>query len=184
MQNVKKYVLQLSGVEKNTPKVYRLDVCLFSGNCYIHINLWGCHFLYFFQAFFQRWWAEKSPTIQAIVHKLVDSGQLEFMYGMWLSLSIPLILASSLLLKLLVWILCSEMVGGVCMMKLLYITLTWLIRPHLVTGWLRNSSTRLQELAGKLILLAILQFKHICLEQRYCKHHICNHVNVPGRSKQ
>jgi alpha-mannosidase len=35
-----------------------------------------------FQAFFQRWWVEKSPAIQDIVHKLVDSGQLEFMYGM------------------------------------------------------------------------------------------------------
>ncbi|XP_066387202.1 alpha-mannosidase-like isoform X2 [Miscanthus floridulus] len=35
------------------------------------------------QAFFQRWWAEKSPTIQAIVHKLVDSGQLEFINGGW-----------------------------------------------------------------------------------------------------
>ncbi|ONM00753.1 putative alpha-mannosidase [Zea mays] len=35
------------------------------------------------QAFFQRWWAEKSPTIQDIVHKLVDSGQLEFINGGW-----------------------------------------------------------------------------------------------------
>ncbi|CAN6299833.1 unnamed protein product [Urochloa humidicola] len=35
------------------------------------------------QAFFQRWWVEKSPTIQAIVHKLVDSGQLEFINGGW-----------------------------------------------------------------------------------------------------
>ncbi|WVZ58033.1 hypothetical protein U9M48_008345 [Paspalum notatum var. saurae] len=35
------------------------------------------------QAFFQRWWAEKSPTIQAIVHKLVVSGQLEFINGGW-----------------------------------------------------------------------------------------------------
>ncbi|KAL6868123.1 hypothetical protein ACP4OV_014968 [Aristida adscensionis] len=30
------------------------------------------------QAFFQRWWAEKNPKNQAIVRKLVDSGQLEF----------------------------------------------------------------------------------------------------------
>ncbi|KAM0909303.1 hypothetical protein ACQ4PT_014880 [Festuca glaucescens] len=35
------------------------------------------------QAFFQRWWVEKSPKIQAIVHKLVDSGQLEFINGGW-----------------------------------------------------------------------------------------------------
>ncbi|XP_066386944.1 alpha-mannosidase-like isoform X1 [Miscanthus floridulus] len=35
------------------------------------------------QAFFQRWWAEKIPNIQAIVHKLVDSGQLEFINGGW-----------------------------------------------------------------------------------------------------
>ncbi|OEL33702.1 Alpha-mannosidase [Dichanthelium oligosanthes] len=35
------------------------------------------------QAFFQRWWVEKSPTIQAIVHKLVNSGQLEFINGGW-----------------------------------------------------------------------------------------------------
>ncbi|XP_062200686.1 alpha-mannosidase [Phragmites australis] len=35
------------------------------------------------QAFFQRWWAEKSPKIQAIVRKLVDSGQLEFINGGW-----------------------------------------------------------------------------------------------------
>ncbi|KAJ1295938.1 hypothetical protein BS78_01G260800 [Paspalum vaginatum] len=35
------------------------------------------------QAFFQRWWIEKSPTIQAIVHKLVVSGQLEFINGGW-----------------------------------------------------------------------------------------------------
>ncbi|CAL4924317.1 unnamed protein product [Urochloa decumbens] len=35
------------------------------------------------QAFFQRWWAEKSPNIRAIVHKLVDSGQLEFINGGW-----------------------------------------------------------------------------------------------------
>uniref|UniRef100_A0ACD5U233 Uncharacterized protein n=1 Tax=Avena sativa TaxID=4498 RepID=A0ACD5U233_AVESA len=35
------------------------------------------------QAFFQRWWVEKSPNIQAIVHDLVDSGQLEFINGGW-----------------------------------------------------------------------------------------------------
>ncbi|CAL4941199.1 unnamed protein product [Urochloa decumbens] len=35
------------------------------------------------QAFFQRWWAEKSSNIQAIVRKLVDSGQLEFINGGW-----------------------------------------------------------------------------------------------------
>lgn len=35
------------------------------------------------QAFFQRWWVEKSPEIQAMVHKLVDSGQLEFINGGW-----------------------------------------------------------------------------------------------------
>ncbi|RLN15696.1 alpha-mannosidase-like [Panicum miliaceum] len=35
------------------------------------------------QAFFQRWWAEKSPNIQAIVRKLIDSGQLEFINGGW-----------------------------------------------------------------------------------------------------
>ncbi|KAG0549849.1 hypothetical protein BDA96_01G289800 [Sorghum bicolor] len=35
------------------------------------------------QAFFQRWWAEKNPNIQAIVRKLVDSGQLDFINGGW-----------------------------------------------------------------------------------------------------
>ncbi|XP_035819972.1 alpha-mannosidase isoform X4 [Zea mays] len=35
------------------------------------------------QAFFQRWWAQKSLTVQATVHKLVDSGQLEFINGGW-----------------------------------------------------------------------------------------------------
>ncbi|XP_020400818.1 probable alpha-mannosidase At5g66150 isoform X3 [Zea mays] len=35
------------------------------------------------QAFFQRWWAEKIPNIQAVVRKLVDSGQLEFINGGW-----------------------------------------------------------------------------------------------------
>jgi hypothetical protein len=48
------------------------------------LQKWGANlvlFFFCFQAFFQRWWAEKSPTIQDIVHKLVDSGQLEFMYG-------------------------------------------------------------------------------------------------------
>uniref|UniRef100_A0A0D9XHR0 Alpha-mannosidase n=1 Tax=Leersia perrieri TaxID=77586 RepID=A0A0D9XHR0_9ORYZ len=40
-------------------------------------------FVFVEQAFFQRWWAEKSPTIQAIVRKLVDSGQLEFINGGW-----------------------------------------------------------------------------------------------------
>ncbi|TVU31334.1 hypothetical protein EJB05_23016 [Eragrostis curvula] len=35
------------------------------------------------QAFFQRWWAEKSPKVQATVRKLVDSGQLEFINGGW-----------------------------------------------------------------------------------------------------
>ncbi|CAD6212293.1 unnamed protein product [Miscanthus lutarioriparius] len=35
------------------------------------------------QAFFQRWWAQKSLTIKAIVHKLVDSGQIEFINGGW-----------------------------------------------------------------------------------------------------
>ncbi|XP_025796134.1 probable alpha-mannosidase At5g66150 [Panicum hallii] len=35
------------------------------------------------QAFFQRWWAEKSSNIQAIVRKLIDSGQLEFINGGW-----------------------------------------------------------------------------------------------------
>ncbi|KAJ1253946.1 hypothetical protein BS78_K147300 [Paspalum vaginatum] len=34
-------------------------------------------------AFFQRWWSEKSPTIQAIVHSWVVSGQLEFINGGW-----------------------------------------------------------------------------------------------------
>jgi len=46
-----------------------------------HISL-GVRLFLSFQAFFQRWWAEKIPNIQAIVRKLVDSGQLEFMYGM------------------------------------------------------------------------------------------------------
>jgi hypothetical protein len=46
-----------------------------------HISL-GVRLFRSFQAFFQRWWAEKIPNIQAIVRKLVDSGQLEFMYGM------------------------------------------------------------------------------------------------------
>lgn len=32
------------------------------------------------QAFFQRWWREQSDKSQEIVRKLVDSGQLEFMY--------------------------------------------------------------------------------------------------------
>ncbi|KAL6905806.1 hypothetical protein ACP4OV_003407 [Aristida adscensionis] len=35
------------------------------------------------QAFFQRWWAEKSPKIQSLVRELVDSGQLEFINGGW-----------------------------------------------------------------------------------------------------
>ncbi|XP_006661627.2 alpha-mannosidase-like [Oryza brachyantha] len=43
----------------------------------------GRKFVFVEQAFFQRWWAEKSPTIQAIVRKLVDSGQLEFINGGW-----------------------------------------------------------------------------------------------------
>ena len=166
MQNVKKYVLQLSGVEKNTPKVYRLDVCLFSGNCYIHINLWGCHFLYFFQAFFQRWWAEKSPNIQAIVRKLVDSGQLEFMYGMWISSCSSILSSDFFSFISFSTYHDSEMVDGACMMKLQSIILTWLIKPRLVTAWSRNNSIRLQGLAGKLILLDILRFKLTCLEQR------------------
>ncbi|KAF0929308.1 hypothetical protein E2562_019891 [Oryza meyeriana var. granulata] len=40
-------------------------------------------FVFVEQAFFQRWWVEKSPKIQAIVRKLVDSGQLEFINGGW-----------------------------------------------------------------------------------------------------
>lgn len=32
------------------------------------------------QAFFQRWWRIQNPTIQAEVRKLVDAGQLEFVY--------------------------------------------------------------------------------------------------------
>ncbi|KAJ1295941.1 hypothetical protein BS78_01G261000 [Paspalum vaginatum] len=35
------------------------------------------------QAFFQRWWAEQLPNIQAIVRKLVASGQIEFVNGGW-----------------------------------------------------------------------------------------------------
>ncbi|WVZ58027.1 hypothetical protein U9M48_008341 [Paspalum notatum var. saurae] len=34
-------------------------------------------------AFFQRWWAEQLPNIQAIVCKLVASGQIEFVNGGW-----------------------------------------------------------------------------------------------------
>ncbi|KAL6642500.1 hypothetical protein ACP70R_020681 [Stipagrostis hirtigluma subsp. patula] len=40
-------------------------------------------FVFAEQAFFQRWWVEKSPKIQAVVRKLVDSGQLEFINGGW-----------------------------------------------------------------------------------------------------
>ncbi|WVZ58030.1 hypothetical protein U9M48_008342 [Paspalum notatum var. saurae] len=35
------------------------------------------------KAFFQRWWAEQLPNIQAIVCKLVASGQIEFVNGGW-----------------------------------------------------------------------------------------------------
>lgn len=33
------------------------------------------------QAFFHRWWVEQSPETQEQVKKLVDAGQLEFMYA-------------------------------------------------------------------------------------------------------
>ncbi|KAJ0974238.1 hypothetical protein J5N97_016203 [Dioscorea zingiberensis] len=40
-------------------------------------------FVYVEQAFFQRWWAEKSENIREATRKLVDSGQLEFINGGW-----------------------------------------------------------------------------------------------------
>ncbi|KAM0950051.1 putative alpha-mannosidase [Dioscorea sansibarensis] len=40
-------------------------------------------FVFAEQAFFQRWWSEKSEYIQDVVKKLVDSGQLEFINGGW-----------------------------------------------------------------------------------------------------
>ncbi|KAJ3682593.1 hypothetical protein LUZ60_015166 [Juncus effusus] len=40
-------------------------------------------FVYVEQAFFQRWWAEKSERTQSIVKNLVNSGQLEFINGGW-----------------------------------------------------------------------------------------------------
>ena len=137
--------------------------CVFLGNnCYIHIMFP----LLFFQAFFQRWWAEKSPNIQAIVRKLVDSGQLEFMYGMWISSCSSILSSDFFSFISFSTYHDSEMVDGACMMKLQSIILTWLIKPRLVTAWSRNNSIRLQGLAGKLILLDILRFKLTCLEQR------------------
>lgn len=35
------------------------------------------------QAFFQRWWSEQKPAMQATVKSLVASGQLEFVNGGW-----------------------------------------------------------------------------------------------------
>ncbi|KAK3157330.1 hypothetical protein QOZ80_2AG0119610 [Eleusine coracana subsp. coracana] len=40
-------------------------------------------FVFAEQAFFQRWWVEKSSKIKAVVRRLVDSGQLEFINGGW-----------------------------------------------------------------------------------------------------
>ncbi|KAL6908177.1 hypothetical protein ACP4OV_002347 [Aristida adscensionis] len=40
-------------------------------------------FVFAEQAFFQRWWAQKNSNVQSLVHKLVDSGQLEFINGGW-----------------------------------------------------------------------------------------------------
>ncbi|KAK7309368.1 hypothetical protein RJT34_06032 [Clitoria ternatea] len=37
-------------------------------------------FVFAEMAFFDRWWVEQSPETQAQVRKLVDAGQLEFMY--------------------------------------------------------------------------------------------------------
>uniref|UniRef100_A0A7N0UN86 Alpha-mannosidase n=1 Tax=Kalanchoe fedtschenkoi TaxID=63787 RepID=A0A7N0UN86_KALFE len=38
-------------------------------------------FIYVEQAFFQRWWRQQSKTMQSVVKKLVNSGQLEFING-------------------------------------------------------------------------------------------------------
>jgi hypothetical protein len=55
---------------------------LFSHLCYFQLKpTFEDSSIHRFQAFFQRWWAEKSPKIKAVVQKLVGSGQLEFMYG-------------------------------------------------------------------------------------------------------
>jgi hypothetical protein len=40
-------------------------------------------FIYVEQAFFQRWWAEQTPQMQAAVQALVASGQLEMINGGW-----------------------------------------------------------------------------------------------------
>ncbi|KAM1810189.1 hypothetical protein ACFX12_026980 [Malus domestica] len=40
-------------------------------------------FVFAEMAFFQRWWLTQSPEIQALVRKLVDAGQLEFVNGGW-----------------------------------------------------------------------------------------------------
>ena len=40
-------------------------------------------FMYVEQAFFQRWWRQQSPAMQALTRSLVASGQLEFVNGAW-----------------------------------------------------------------------------------------------------
>lgn len=40
-------------------------------------------FSYVEQAFFQRWWREQTPAMQATVAGLVKSGQLELINGAW-----------------------------------------------------------------------------------------------------
>ena len=37
-------------------------------------------FLTYVQAFFDRWWRRQIPEVQQAVRKLVDKGQLEFVY--------------------------------------------------------------------------------------------------------
>lgn len=79
LRKVIKFRPNISGVEKDFSLFVAFSVIM------SHISL-GVRIFLSFQAFFQRWWAEKIPNIQAIVRKLVDSGQLEFMYEMCFSL--------------------------------------------------------------------------------------------------
>ena len=40
-----------------------------------------CFITVCFQSFFTRWWREQSQSTKALVQKLVDSGQLDFVNG-------------------------------------------------------------------------------------------------------
>lgn len=65
-------------------------------------------FTYVEQAFFQRWWRQQTPAVQANVKTLVANGQLDFVNGGWcMCVLAPAIVAPAIVGLLLLPVVCA-----------------------------------------------------------------------------